>query len=391
MAEHTGNVWTPVIALRREDAERLGYDSAESWQALVNASICDIAKAYKILPENLRWYAAFHQKPNQVHIHMILFSADPKEGYLTKEGIRQVKSVFARRIYHADRMHIYQQKDIARQELQTRTRRAMVECVARLGSAAVLQIPMPSAIMSVKERAVSRMYRVAVCEGEKNLREDLCAQCAAILSGLQMEHTVTPYSSAEELEAAFSAGAEFSLLCLDILMDGKTGMKLAQELRERDDRTSILFITGSTDFLKDGYSVRPIQYLLKPVSREDLEQAIKTDLRLYHQPRTVTFRVAGRTFVLPAEDILCAESRDHGSVLHTTHGEQFILCPLSQMQEYLPKDRFCRCHNSFIVNLFHIRRVSSRTIYLTDGRDLSIGRRYMEQFQDQFVRYLNQN
>ena len=132
VAEHTGNVWTPVIALRREDAERLGYDSAENWQALVNASICDIAKAYKIQPDNLRWYAAFHQKPNQVHIHMILFSADPKEGYLTKEGIRQVKSAFARRIYHADRMHIYQQKDTARQELQAQTRKAMVECIAQL-------------------------------------------------------------------------------------------------------------------------------------------------------------------------------------------------------------------------------------------------------------------
>ena len=132
VAEHTGNVWTPVVALRREDAERLGYDSAKNWQALVNASICDIAKAYKIRPENLRWYAAFHQKPNQVHIHMIIFSADPKEGYLTKEGIREMKSVFARRIYHADRMHIYQQKDIARQELQAQTRKAMVECIAQL-------------------------------------------------------------------------------------------------------------------------------------------------------------------------------------------------------------------------------------------------------------------
>ena len=132
VAEHTGNVWTPVVALRREDAERLGYDNAENWQALVNASICDIAKAYKIRPENLRWYAAFHQKPNQVHIHMIIFSADPKEGYLTKEGIREMKSVFARRIYHADRMHIYQQKDIARQELQAQTRKAMVECIAQL-------------------------------------------------------------------------------------------------------------------------------------------------------------------------------------------------------------------------------------------------------------------
>lgn len=126
-----------MVALRREDAERLGYDSAESWRALVNASVCDIAAAYKIQPNNLRWYAAFHRKPNQVHIHMILFSADPKEGYLTKEGIRQVKSVFARRIYHADRMHIYQQKDIARQELQTRTRKAMVECIAQLKHGAV--------------------------------------------------------------------------------------------------------------------------------------------------------------------------------------------------------------------------------------------------------------
>ena len=137
VAEHTGNVWTPVIALRREDAQRLGYDSAESWRALVNASVCDIAEAYKIQPNNLRWYAAFHQKPNQVHIHMIIFSADSKEGYLTKEGIREMKSVFARRIYHADRMHIYQQKDIARQELQAQTRKAMVECIAQLGGGAV--------------------------------------------------------------------------------------------------------------------------------------------------------------------------------------------------------------------------------------------------------------
>ena len=132
VAEHPGNVWTPVIALRREDAERLGYDSVENWQALVNASICDIAKAYKIRPENLRWYAAFHRKPKQVHIHMIVFSTDPREGYLTKDGIRQVKSAFARRIYYADRMHIYQQRGAARQELQTQTRKAMLECIAQL-------------------------------------------------------------------------------------------------------------------------------------------------------------------------------------------------------------------------------------------------------------------
>lgn len=132
VAEHSGNVWTPVVALRREDAERLGYDSAKNWQALVKASANDIAAAYKIQSDNLRWYAAFHRKPKQVHIHMIVFSTDPREGYLTKEGIRQVKSAFARRIYYADRMHIYQQKDTARQELQTQARKAMVECITQL-------------------------------------------------------------------------------------------------------------------------------------------------------------------------------------------------------------------------------------------------------------------
>ena len=132
VAEHTGNVWTPVIALRREDAERLGYDSAENWQALVKESVNDIAAAYKIQSDNLRWYAAFHRKPKQVHIHMIVFSTDPREGYLTKDGIRQVKSAFARRIYYADRMHIYQQRGAARQELQTQTRKAMLECIAQL-------------------------------------------------------------------------------------------------------------------------------------------------------------------------------------------------------------------------------------------------------------------
>jgi len=132
VSEHTGNVWTPVVALRREDAERLGYDNAKSWRALVNASVMDIAVAYKIQPDHLRWYAAFHQKTRQVHIHMIVFSADPKEGYLSREGIRQVKSAFARRIYQVDRMHVYQQKDQMRGLIQEEARRTMAGYIARL-------------------------------------------------------------------------------------------------------------------------------------------------------------------------------------------------------------------------------------------------------------------
>ena len=235
------------------------------------------------------------------------------------------------------------------------------------------------------------MYRIAVCEDEEILREELCAQCNRILTELQVDYAVVPFSSAEALEGALAEGEVFSLLCLDILMGGKTGMELARDVRKRDEQTSIVFITSSTEFLKDGYSVRPIQYLLKPVQQEELAVVIRTDLRLYHRPRTANFRVGGKTIVLPLEHILYVESRDHGSVLHLAQGEQFVPWPLSQTEEALPKEQFCRCHNSFLVNFSHIREVSGRRVYLLEGDDLNIGRRYMEQFQNAFVRYLNRN
>ena len=152
VAEHTGNVWTPVVALRRQDAERLGYDNAKNWRALINASVCEIAAAYKIQPDHLRWYATFHQKPQQMHIHMITFSTDPKEGYLTKDGIRQVKSSFARRIYQADRMHVYQQKDQSRDTLQREARRAMTECVSQLKCGTICNPKLEQLITELAER-----------------------------------------------------------------------------------------------------------------------------------------------------------------------------------------------------------------------------------------------
>ena len=132
VAEHPGNVWTPVVAIRRQDAERLGYDNAENWRALVNACLCDIAKGYKIHPDHLRWYAAFHEKEKSVHIHMVVFSSDPKEGYLTPDGIRQVKSAFARRIFQQDLMHIYEQKTAYRNQLQQNAAEAMQELIRQM-------------------------------------------------------------------------------------------------------------------------------------------------------------------------------------------------------------------------------------------------------------------
>ena len=141
-----------MIALRREDAERLGYDNAENWQALVNASVCDIAAAYKIQPNNLHWYAAFHRKPNQVHIHMIIFSANPKEGYLTRQGIQQVKSAFGRRIFQQDLLHVYEQKTEYRDALGRDAERTMAELITQMETGQIQNENLERLVLELAQR-----------------------------------------------------------------------------------------------------------------------------------------------------------------------------------------------------------------------------------------------
>ena len=134
VAQHQGNVWTPIISLSRENAERLGYTNLENWQALINASITDIAKGYKIHPDHLRWYAALHEKEKHLHVHMVIFSTDPKEGFLTKQGIRSIKSALVSTIYRNDRLHIYEKKDHQRSILQQEAEEQMASLIGQMAA-----------------------------------------------------------------------------------------------------------------------------------------------------------------------------------------------------------------------------------------------------------------
>lgn len=118
VANHPGNVWTHVVSLRREDAVRLGYTNSDMWRELVKRHIADIAKAQNIPLANLKWYAAFHDTSHHPHIHLIVYSTNPKQGYLTNQGIEKIRSVFANDIFHDDLKSIYQQQTLTRDELK---------------------------------------------------------------------------------------------------------------------------------------------------------------------------------------------------------------------------------------------------------------------------------
>ena len=124
---YTGNVWTHIISLHREDAERLGYSHAEAWRTLLRTHRNDIAAAMKIPPEDFRWYAAFHDEDNHPHVHMMAWSVKPDQAYLSKDGIRQIKSTLTNQIFRQELLHVYGQKSKSRDELVAETRRTMLE------------------------------------------------------------------------------------------------------------------------------------------------------------------------------------------------------------------------------------------------------------------------
>ncbi len=132
LEHYTGNVWTHIISLKREDAARLGYDNAAAWRTLLRTHRNDIAAAMNIKPEDFRWYAAFHDEGNHPHVHMMAWSAKPRQAYLNKDGIRQIKSTLTNQIFQQELLHLYEEKSASRDELVRQTRQAMLELAQRM-------------------------------------------------------------------------------------------------------------------------------------------------------------------------------------------------------------------------------------------------------------------
>lgn len=105
--KHKGNIWTAIISIRRENAERLGFNTGSRWRDMLRTQTESLAKNLKIPMQNLRWYAAFHNESHHPHVHLIAYSTVENEGYLTQKGVENLRSSFARDIFQQDLLCIY--------------------------------------------------------------------------------------------------------------------------------------------------------------------------------------------------------------------------------------------------------------------------------------------
>ena len=125
---HTGPVWTFVYSLKREDAHRLGYENSKSWRRLLLAHQTELAQAMKISLNDFRWRAAFHDEKHHPHIHMMVWSSDPKQGFLTENGVEKMRSQLSNEIFRDELLSLYQQKDLSYGQV----RDAAMEAMGRL-------------------------------------------------------------------------------------------------------------------------------------------------------------------------------------------------------------------------------------------------------------------
>lgn len=240
-----------------------------------------------------------------------------------------------------------------------------------------------------KRGRIVEKYQLAVLEDNVLMREQICSMCGEILSEAGISYEITEFSKAEELEESIKM-KEFHLLILDIVLEGMSGMELAEKLRMQKNRISILFLTGYESFWKDGFRVQPIQYLLKPVDRRELKKSLIDNWELNCRSKTAVFQKGNRILKLPMQSIhYIASGMNHSVEIHQENGVETFGYTLIETEQMLANADFVRCHTSYLVNLQYVREFDKSYFRLHDGTSIPIGRKYQKNCQSAMIAYSN--
>lgn len=221
---------------------------------------------------------------------------------------------------------------------------------------------------------------IAVCD---DCRQDACA-----IRDLLPGQDVKLYGRAENLLADVEQGGKrFDLYLLDIFMENSmSGLELAEKLRAGDELAAICFVSTSDDFYREAYDLYAVQYLIKPIGREELESLLDKVEKIFVRNREKTLRYSWRraSGAIPYGKILYISSSGHVLFIHCTDGRvQESTGKLNDLELQICGDTFLRCHQSFIVNMYHVREFSGMDLTLEpEGEKVPISRRYYAAVQE---------
>lgn len=216
-------------------------------------------------------------------------------------------------------------------------------------------------------------YRVAICEDEETERAYLSSlvRSWAEQSGYTIDLTI--FDSAESFLFHYAEEKDYDLLLLDIEMGEMDGVSLAKRVRKENETVQILFITGYSEYIADGYEVAALHYLMKPVNRDKLFSVLDRAVqKLRKNERTLTLSLPEETVRVPLYEIRYLDVRQNYT---TVHGKRdYTVKKTLRELEPLLDDRFFRIGRSCILNLLFIQRVTKTDVFLTDGTVLPLPR-----------------
>ena len=236
------------------------------------------------------------------------------------------------------------------------------------------------------------MYHIAVCDDNQEEAHLISRMAREIMAQREIEARVDLFFDPESLlDKLQQVQNQYDLFLLDILMEERNGIQLAQALRQRGYRGKLIYITVSRDYAIDGYKVKADDYLLKPVEKDTLDQAIG---RVLPRLETVLLETTGGMKILRLQQILYAESVGHYVLIQLADKEESLRlrATLLQVQQKLGAEKFVRCHKGYLVNLAQVRevRVSTSQILLHGGDAIPRGRQYRYEVQKAVVQYVEQ-
>lgn len=233
------------------------------------------------------------------------------------------------------------------------------------------------------------LYRIAICDDDIEFRQVLHHRITAILKEKGIDFSIIQCSTGEELLRELEQGMQpMNMIFLDILMGELNGIDTARNIRQKDSQASIVFITSTDQYVFSGYEVQALQYLMKPIQEQQLSQILQFDLRRRFNKQYFTFRIKLTTYHIAHEEILFLESDLKATKLSSKSGTYRLPMRISELETYLPKATFCRCHRGFIVNLGYITDINSKMLTLDQTTQIPIGKIYAEATKHAFLSYI---
>lgn len=230
--------------------------------------------------------------------------------------------------------------------------------------------------------------KIAICEDVQADADKLTALVRQYCAENLLEADIDCFASARSLLASYLPGS-CQILLLDILMDGPSGMDAARAIRQVDPEVAIILVTASRDFAVESYLVDAAFYLVKPVDRDGLAQAMERCRSVLRQhAATISVLHNRKPVELRLRDILYLESKRNNCILYTRQGEISTRALLSAVEPSLGGLPFLRCHTSFIINLLWAEDMVERDFLLKNGAKIPISKAYLPAVQREFNRYL---